>query len=43
MKAKFKIKRAEFSNVTGVATFCNDTLLIRTLATNLLEQQVVQM
>ena len=24
--AKFKMKRAEFSNVTGVATFCNDAL-----------------
>ena len=22
--AKFKMKRAEFSNVTGVATFCNE-------------------
>ena len=32
--AKFKIKRAEFSNVTGVATFCNDALPVRTLATN---------
>ena len=32
--AKFKIKRAEFSNVTGVATFCNDSLPVRTLATN---------
>ena len=32
--AKFKMKRAEFSNVTGVATFCNDALPSRTLATN---------
>ena len=32
--AKFKIKRAEFSNVTGQPTFCNDTLPVRTLATN---------
>ena len=32
--AKFKIKRAEFSNVTGNPTFCNDALPVRTLATN---------
>ena len=32
--AKFKIKRAEFSNVTGNPTFCNDTLPVRTLTTN---------
>ena len=23
---KFKMKRAEFENVTGTLTFCNDTL-----------------
>jgi hypothetical protein len=31
---KFKIKRAEFSNVTGTVTLTNDTLPSRTLATN---------
>ena len=31
---KFKIKRAEFSNVTGQPTFCNDSLPVRVLATN---------
>ena len=29
--AKFKMKRAEFSNVTGTLTFCNDSLPTRTL------------
>ena len=38
-----KLKELEFDNVTGNVTFCNDTLPVRTLATNLLEQQVVQM
>jgi len=32
--AKFKMKRAEFSNVTGTSTFCNSTLPTRALATN---------
>ena len=32
--AKFKLKRAEFENVTGTATFCNETLPTRTLLTN---------
>ena len=32
--AKFKLKRAEFENVTGTATFCNDTLPSRTLLSN---------
>ena len=31
---KFKIKRAEFENVTGTVTLTNDTLPSRTLATN---------
>ena len=31
---KFKIKRAEFENVTGTVTLTNDTLSSRTLATN---------
>ena len=31
---KFKIKRAEFSNVTGTVTLTNDTLPSRTLANN---------
>ena len=31
---KFKMKRAEFSNVTGTPTFVNDTLPSRTLKTN---------
>src|SRR5210317_809432 len=31
---KFKMKRAEFNNVTGTPTFVNDTLPSRTLATN---------
>jgi hypothetical protein len=31
---KFKMKRAEFSNVTGTPTFVNDTLPNRTLKTN---------
>jgi len=31
---KFKMKRAEFENVTGTVTFCNDTLPSRTLKTN---------
>src|SRR5210317_203879 len=31
---KFKIKRAEFENVTGTVTLTNDTLPNRTLATN---------
>jgi hypothetical protein len=31
---KFKMKRAEFSNVTGTVTLTNDTLPSRTLATN---------
>ena len=31
---KFKIKRAEFENVTGTVTLCNDTLPTRTLKTN---------
>ena len=31
---KFKMKRAEFSNVTGTPTFANDTLPSRTLKTN---------
>ena len=31
---KFKMKRAEFSNVTGNVTFTNDTLPSRTLKTN---------
>ena len=31
---KFKIKRAEFENVTGTVTLCNDVLPTRTLKTN---------
>ena len=31
---KFKMKRCEFSNVTGTPTFVNDSLPIRTLKTN---------
>ena len=31
---KFKVKRAEFSNVTGTVNFTNDTLAGRTLKTN---------
>ena len=31
---KFKVKRAEFENVTGTVTLTNDTLSSRTLATN---------
>jgi len=31
---KFKIKRAEFSNVTGTVTLCNDNLPTRTLKEN---------
>ena len=31
---KFKIKRAEFSNVTGTATLCNESLPNRTLKNN---------
>ena len=33
---KFKIKRAEFENVTGTVTLCNDALPTRTLKTNAL-------
>ena len=33
---KFKIKRAEFENVTGTVTLCNDDLPTRTLKTNAL-------
>ena len=32
---KFKLRRAEFSNVTGTVTLTNDTLGTRTLKTNL--------
>ena len=31
---KFKIKRAEYSNVTGTLTLCNDTLPVKSLKTN---------
>ena len=31
---KFKMKRIEFSNVTGTVTLTNDTLPTRTLKTN---------
>ena len=31
---KFKIKRAEYSNVTGTLTLCNDVLPVRTLKQN---------
>jgi len=33
---KFKIKRAEFENVTGTVTLCNDDLPVRTLKNNAL-------
>ena len=31
---KFKMKRAEFSNVTGTATLCNESLPVKTLKNN---------